>query len=103
VQDSPAFDFVCVTLERLTQLSRLQARGTVRLVLRQAGLEPHAVTPEQLSVVVERLLPPALSSRHVTDADYVARRINELLVAQELPSAPRHEAPEDVLRRFSRR
>jgi hypothetical protein len=92
-----------VTLERLTQLSRLQARGTVRLVLRQAGLEPHAVTPEQLTVVVERLLPAALSSRHVPDADYVAGRINELLVAQELPSAPRHEAPEDILRRFSRR
>ena len=103
MQDSQAFDFVCETLERLTPLTRLQARGTVRLLLRQAGLEPHAVTPEQLAVVVERLLPPALIKRHIADEIHIARRINELLVAQELPSAPRHEAPEDILRRFSRR
>ena len=34
------FDHVCDGVERGTSLDRLQSRGTVRLALKEAGLEP---------------------------------------------------------------
>ena len=35
--DSAAFGLVCEEIERITQLSRLEARGTVRLAMKEAG------------------------------------------------------------------
>ena len=66
--DSEVFDFVCSELERRTNLDRLEARGTVRLTLKQAGLEARNVTAQQMGVAVEKLLPGELESRGVTDA-----------------------------------
>ncbi len=63
--ESKAFDFVCTQLESRTSLDRLAARGTVRIALKQAGLEARAVTPDQMKVVVERILPGELGSRGV--------------------------------------
>ena len=34
-----AFEWLCAELERSTALDRLEARGTVRLTLREAGFE----------------------------------------------------------------
>jgi hypothetical protein len=93
---------MCAELERLTPMNRLQTRGTVRLLLGQAGLEPHSVTVAQLLVVVDRMLPTALRSRGVSDEAHVAERLRIRLVAQGFPSAPAHEAPEEILQRFSR-
>ena len=47
--DSPAFDCVCEKLEEAPPRDRLQARGTVRLALKQAGLDARSVTPDQSS------------------------------------------------------
>ncbi|MGH0036749.1 MAG: hypothetical protein ACQGVK_17125 [Myxococcota bacterium] len=66
--DSAAFDFVCAELEQGTSLDRLEARGTVRLALKEAGLEARSVTPDQISVVVEKLLPGELESRGIENA-----------------------------------
>jgi len=63
--DSEAFAFVCDQLEEKTPLDRLAARGTVRLALKQAGLEARSVTPDQMKVVVEKVLPGELSSRGI--------------------------------------
>jgi len=101
VQDAPAFDFVCDSLEQLTSMSRLQARGTVRLVLRTAGLEPHRVTAQQLVVVVERLLGAALRTRGIEDDALICSRLKERLLAHDFPTEPTHDSPEEILRRFS--
>ena len=37
--DSAAFTFVCTTLEESTALDKLEARGTIRLALKEAGLD----------------------------------------------------------------
>jgi len=79
--DSPAFDLACDVLEADTSLLRLEARGTVRLTLRSAGLTPKSVSADQLSVVVEKLLPEELSRRGVPDGDAVCARLLEALGA----------------------
>jgi len=73
--DSAAFDFVCGELERGTSLDRLEARGTVRLALKEAGLEARSVSPDQIAVVVEKLLPSELEARGIGDAAALCARI----------------------------
>ena len=63
--DSAAFDFVCDRLEEGSPLDRLAVRGTVRIALKQAGLEARSATAEQLAVVVDKVLPAELASRGV--------------------------------------
>jgi hypothetical protein len=63
------FDWVSGELERRSALSRLEARGTLRLVLKHAGLDPSSVSSQQMVVVVERLLAGALTKRKVDGAE----------------------------------
>lgn len=65
--DLTAFDFVCEELEQRSSLSRLEARGTVRLALKQAGLEARATTPAQMIVVCEKILPVELENRGIAE------------------------------------
>jgi hypothetical protein len=98
VAESRAFDHVCETIEGSTSLNRLEARGTVRLALKEAGLEPGSVTARQLSVVVERILPGELSARGIGDADSLCRDLVRSLTA--LPSAEVAETPESIFGRL---
>ncbi len=66
--DAPAFDWMCARLEQESSLDRLEARGTVRLALKSAGLDARAVTPEQLKVVIEKILVGELETRGVEDS-----------------------------------
>jgi len=50
--DSAAFTHICDALESETSFSRIEARGTIRLALKSAGLAANSVTPEQIKVVV---------------------------------------------------
>ena len=63
---SAAFEAACGELERAARMDKWAARGTLQLTLMDAGLETASVTPGQLSVVVERLLPRQLQSHGVT-------------------------------------
>jgi hypothetical protein len=96
--NSEVFDYVCEQIESRTSLDRLSARGTVRIALKQAGLDPAAVTPEQMAVVVERLLPAELASRDIRDgADICAA----LAARTRLVSAgERRETADAVFRRL---
>lgn len=73
--DTPAFDFVCDQLEARTSLSRLEARGTVRLAFKAAGLEPAGVTGEQVRVLLEKVLPGELASRGIGDGAALCRSL----------------------------
>ncbi|MCG8592449.1 MAG: hypothetical protein MJE66_24420 [Proteobacteria bacterium] len=90
------FESVCTQLEQRTSLDRLEARGTVRLALKSAGLEPSGVTKEQMSVVLERVLPGELSQRGVDEGAAVCAAIRG-----ELPEdAPTVDSPEAVFARL---
>ncbi|MBX3128478.1 MAG: hypothetical protein KF718_17285 [Polyangiaceae bacterium] len=79
--ESLAFEWVSAELEARTALSRIEARGTLRLVLKNVGLEPASVSVHQMQVVVERLLPAALGKRRVGEASALCRELAADLVA----------------------
>lgn len=98
--DAPAFDWVCSELEQRTALDRLEARGTVRLALKQAGLDSRSLTPEQMRVVLEKVMPKELAARGVKDADGVCRTL-AAGVAGVGGSGSGAETPEEVFRRLA--
>jgi len=92
------FDSLCEALEELTSLDRLEARGTVRLSLKQAGLEPRGVTASQMAVMAQKVLPTELASRGIEHADRVCEQLVEGLGKVE--TAPAVESPESVFERL---
>ena len=97
--DSAAFELVCQRLEQSTSLDRLEARGTVRLTLRAAGLEARDVSPDQMRVVVEKLLPQELTARGIAEANALCRHILGDLA--EIVATPGEAAsPEAIFRRL---
>jgi hypothetical protein len=73
--DSPVFEFVCAEVEQSTTLGRLEARGTVRLALKEAGLAANTVSVREMDVVLARLLPAALASRGIEAGEALCQRI----------------------------
>jgi hypothetical protein len=96
--DARAFDLVCARLEADAFLDRLEARGTVRLALKQAGPEARRVTPHQMAVVVARILPEELSSRGIEGGAGLCESIGAQL--QTLGAGDVGETPEAVFRRL---
>ena len=82
MRESPAFELVAGELEKRTPLKRIEARGTLRLVLKQAGLEPRSATGAQMTVVLRKLMPKALERRTVDDAEHVCEQIAAVLERQ---------------------
>jgi hypothetical protein len=92
--DSPVFEFVCAEIEQRTSLARLEARGTVRLALKEAGLAASSVSVREMQVVLDRLLPAALASRGIEDGAALcgeiragAARLQEASAATDTPEA----------------
>lgn len=96
--DSAAFEYACTELEARTPLDRLASRGTVRIALKQAGLEARSVTPEQLAVVVQKILPSELTSRGVDTVEEVCQRI--LAGLRSVASGPVSDTPDAVFKRL---
>ena len=96
--DSEAFEHVCSQLEQETSLQRLEARGTVRLVLKNAGLEARSVTSAQISVAISKLLPEELVARGIEDAEVVCTSLVSGLAA--LHEEVLGDTPESVFQRL---
>lgn len=96
--DSKAFTTLCEELERTSSLDRLEARGTVRLALKQAGLEANAVSASQLAVVAEKILPGELRTRGVDNADALCGQLARTL--KSMPDEQAGESPEAVFKRL---
>jgi hypothetical protein len=96
--DSASFEFACGELESATSLERLEARGTVRLALKEAGLEARTVAPHQLVAVLTKVLPQELTNRGVEDAEGICRTI--AAGVSELPDEGAGNTPEAVFRRL---
>ena len=63
------FDHAAEKLESQTNLDRLEARGTLRLALKQAGLDAKGLTVQQLDAVFEKVMPNELKARGIDAAD----------------------------------
>ena len=96
--NSPVFEWVALQLEEATSLSRLEARGTVRLALAEVGLTVKGVARRPMLFVLEQILPGLLRSRNVEDASAVCQVLTERLESAELGSVA--ESPEDIFARI---
>jgi hypothetical protein len=102
VADSAVFEWACEELERASGLSRLQARGTLRLVLGQAGLDPRSVRAAQLRVIALRLLPKELRARGLENVDEICEGLSACPASTE-PSGAEADDTEEVFKRLGRR
>jgi hypothetical protein len=71
------FEFVAEKLEQATDLDRLEARGTVRLALKQAGLDAKTLSAVQMNVILEKVLPDELSARGVEQAASICTNLTQ--------------------------
>ena len=94
------FEFVAEKLEASTDLEKLEARGTVRLALKAAGLDARSVTKEQMIVMVEKVLPNELAARGVDGAEAICTQLAAATKGMETGDGSGTESPEDVFRRL---
>ncbi len=69
------FSFVADQLEECTPLDRLESRGTLRIVLKESGLDPKTVTQKQFCVILESIAPGELESRGVAEPHAICAAI----------------------------
>jgi hypothetical protein len=99
--NSMAFEWVSVELERISSLDRLEARGTLRLAVKKAGLDAGSVTARQMEVVLRELLPGELESRGVDDAGSACEQlVRGLATAGLAESEGADDSPEAVFQRL---
>jgi len=101
VSDDSAFDFLCDELERVTSLDRLEARGTVRIAVKQAGLDPRQATPAELAVVVEKVLSDELSTRGIESPESVCSALAKRVAVCRAGES--RETPEAIFARLGSR
>jgi hypothetical protein len=101
--ETSLFDLAAQKLEQHTGFSQLEARGTLRIALKSAGLDPRSLTLDELRVVFEKLMPAELEQRGVSDTTGVCAT-----VVRDLESAPISATdsspsnPDDVFRRLAK-
>jgi hypothetical protein len=100
---STVFEWACAELEKSTTMSRLQARGTLRLVLGNAGLDIETLTGRQFRVVAAKLLAKELRARAIADADTICADLQQIPVEVEAGAGLLHQTPEDVFKRLGRK
>lgn len=93
------FNFVADLLEQCTPLDRLESRGTLRLVLKDSGLEPRTVTRRQFCVILSSVVPRELESRGVAEAQAICTALIGKIQAEP---ADRWEGTRDVDEIFDR-
>jgi hypothetical protein len=97
--ESPAFEAACACLAEASTLGRLASRGTLRIALKQAGLEARTVTPQQLEVVVARVLPTELEVRGVANHAQLCEAIRRVLGS--VATGTGADAPDTVFERLA--
>ena len=93
------FDQVANRLAELARMSEQEARGTLRLTLKEAGLRPDLITPTKMVLVAERVLPRELQARNVTDPAGIGRQLARY-VAQLPVTETTQVSPADFLSRL---
>jgi|1185.fasta_scaffold546437_1 hypothetical protein len=79
MSDSLIFELVCESVESEGKLSRLEARGTVRLMLKEVGLDAQQVGKGAAMLAVDRFLEQALRVRRVPEPEKVKARVLQAL------------------------
>jgi hypothetical protein len=83
VAEVGVFDWVCAEIERSTPLDGPVVRGTVRLALKEAGLNPESVDAAGMEVVVDKVLPQELASHRIDGIDELCARLAQALATRQ--------------------
>ena len=95
------FDLAAETLERATDMDRLAARGTLRIALKEAGLDAHKLTLPQLRAIFERLMPKELDARGVSDAAATCQAaMNQITSSADSVGIASSTSADDVFKRL---
>lgn len=98
--ESPVFERAADELEALSRMSRLEARGTLRLALKDAGLVPKTVNAKAMLVVLDRILPQLLTRRGVAGAPDMCRSISGIVRGLTSETSYDIDTPEKVFARI---
>ncbi len=100
--DATLFDFAADRLEHHAGLDRLEARGTLRIALKAAGLVPKNLTGTQLQVVFEQVMPGELDSHGVSEMqDVCAAVLADLADARDATAGASATSPDEIFRRLA--
>ena len=99
--ESPVFERAADELESLSRMSRLEARGTLRLALKDAGLIPKTVNARSMLVVLDRVLPALLARRGVAGASDMCQAISGVVRSLTGEGNYDFDTPEKVFSRIS--
>ena len=95
------FDVAAENLERATDMDRLAARGTLRIAVKEAGLDPHTLTVPQLRAVFEKLMPKQLEAQGVSNAAAASQAMmSEIAGSAEEIDIASSASPDDVFKRL---
>jgi hypothetical protein len=95
------FDSAADQLERGTRMDRLEARGTLRLALKQAGLDLQTLTLVQLRAVFEKLMPKELEARGISNAAASCKAVMAEVARGAAPAEPvRSTSSDEILKRL---
>ena len=101
---SGIFDIGAEGLERRSSLGRLEARGTLRIALKRAGVNLETLSLRELGVILGKVLPDELKSVGVKNGDEICSALMQDLNRDE--AAASGEAPnpsiQDVFDRLGR-
>jgi hypothetical protein len=96
---SEAFEWLCQQIEEATPLDRLEARGTVRLAIKEAGLDARTVSFAEVGVLLKRVLPLELRRRGIDDGEPICASLFGR-IGDRASRSPSHETPEAVFSRL---
>ena len=99
--DSPVFEWLSNAIVETTPLSTPEARGTVRLALKDAGLDPKTLDQRQAHVVIRQLLPKEFQVRGIEEPEARCQELESRLEA-EAPRMQDGATPEAVFERLAR-
>jgi hypothetical protein len=95
------FERVADLLERHSELDRLEARGALRLALKDAGLRAETLGRREIEAVLQRLMPERLAKMGVTDGTSVCERALGEIARSAAPAGAAPEADRDrIFRRL---
>jgi hypothetical protein len=95
------FDIAAERLEESCDMDRLAARGTLRLAVKEAGLDVQNLTIPQLRAVFEKLMPNELEARGVTDAAATCKSVmNDIASAASTADLVTSNSPDEIFKRL---
>jgi hypothetical protein len=95
------FDIAAERLEEGSDMDRLEARGTLRLAVKEAGLDVQNLAIPQLQAVFEKLMPKELEARGVADAAATCKAVmKDIATAASAANLEASNSPDEIFKRL---